>query len=154
SGLNLTATDGQGRQERGVTDTQGLWRAPALMGQGNLWVYGTREGAPAFVLAGAPPAPEPFAVYLVTDRPIYRPGHRVRFKGFVPPRREAAAPGGFVYRPYADRSLTVEIRDATDALISRRAVTTNAYGSFDGDLQLASEPTLGRWQIVAVLGDT
>ncbi|HZT41990.1 MAG TPA: MG2 domain-containing protein [Chthonomonadaceae bacterium] len=153
-GLSLTAMDAHGRQERGVTDAQGLWRATASMGQGNLWIYGARGGAPAFVLAGAPPAPEPFTVYLVTDRPIYRPGHRVRFKGVVRQRLEAAAPGGFVYRPYANKSLTVEIRDATDALVYRRAVTTNAYGSFDGDFQLASEPTLGRWQLVAVLGDT
>ena len=115
--------------------------------QANMWVYGEKGGSPAFVISGTPPPPEPYAVYVVTDRPIYRPGHKVQFKGTVRQRFEADAPGGFTYGVFANKALNVEIRDATDALLSRQTITTNANGSFDGSFQLAGEPTLGNWQI-------
>ena len=77
----------------------------------------------------------------------------MQYKGTIRQRVEADAPGGFRYLPYANREATVEIRDATDALLARRTVATNAYGSFDGTFQLAAEPTLGNWQIVTLIGE-
>lgn len=151
--LALSLTDERGRKFAGVTDAQGLWRGRTAGAKGNLWVYGAQGGSPAFVLSGEPPPPDPFAVYTFTDRPIYRPGQRVQFKGTIRQRLETASVGGFAFHAFAGKKATVEIRDATDALISRREVTTNAFGSFNGDLQLAAEPTLGRWQVVVSIGD-
>lgn len=151
AGLNLTLTDEGGKRRRGATDKQGVWRVKLNGIRGNLWIYGASNGHPAFVLSGPPPAPEPFAVYAVTDRPIYRPSHKVLCKGTVRQRLESASPGGFTYRPYADKKVVVEIRDATGALVHRREVSTNKFGSFDGEFQLASEPTLGRWQLIVIV---
>src|SRR5262249_42256716 len=121
--------------------------------RGNLWVYGETQGSPVFSLTGEPPAPNLYTVYTVTDRPIYRPGHKVQYKATIRRRIDAAAPGGFVYRPHDNAPAVVEIRDATDALIAQRRVTTNAFGSLSGDFQLASAPTLGYWHLNIVLGD-
>ena len=63
-------------------------------------------------------------------------------------------PGGVSLQPLANKPVVVEIRDATDALLSRQTVTTNANGSLAGSFQLAAEPTLGHWQIVVVLRRT
>lgn len=153
AGLPLALADERGPQARGATDAEGVLRVKTAGLHGNEWIYGQANGSPAFALAGQPPPPVPYTVYTVTDRPIYRPGHKVQFKGIIRQRFEEASPGGFRYRPYAGKSATVEIRDATDALISRQDVTTNPFGSFKGELQLAGEPTLGHWQIVVVVGD-
>jgi uncharacterized protein YfaS (alpha-2-macroglobulin family) len=152
SDLQLTVTDAQGNHVADATDRQGICRLKLAADQANAWIYGMKRGSPAFVLAGAPGAPEPYTAYVVTDRPVYRPGHKVQYKGTIRQRVEADAPGGFRYVSYANREATIEIRDATDALLAQRKVTTNAYGSFDGSFQLASEPTLGNWQIVTSIG--
>ena len=152
-GLTLALSDERGPVRKAATGADGVLRAPSSGAQGNLWVCGETGGSPAFALTGEPPAPDPFTVYTVTDRPIYRPGHKVQYKAILRQRFESASPGGFLYRPYAGKTATVEIRDATDALIARRNVTTNAYGSLSGDFQLAAEPTLGDWHLNVSVGD-
>jgi uncharacterized protein YfaS (alpha-2-macroglobulin family) len=152
SGLRLAFTAADGRHATQTTDQEGLCRLAWPSEQANVWAYGEKDGSPAFVLSGAPPPPDPYTIYVTTDRPIYRPSHKVQFNGTIRQRFEADAPGGFLYRPFANQKATVEIRDATDALLSQRTVTTNAYGSFEGSFQLASEPTLGNWQIVTSIG--
>ena len=127
--------------------------APTATIDGNLWIEGAGGGQPAFVLAGAPPSPPPFTVYAYTDRPIYRPSQKVEFKGIIRDRLEGEAPGGFVYKTYAEKPVSIEIRDATDALIYRKHLTTNKFGSFDGELALGPEPPLGKWQLVIAIGD-
>jgi uncharacterized protein YfaS (alpha-2-macroglobulin family) len=152
-GLGLTLMDKGGRRTTGTTGAGGVLRTSTRGLTGNLWVYGANHGHPAFILSGQPPAPEPFTVYQMTDRPIYRPGQQVLFKGTVRQRLAAAKPGEYNKKPYADKPVTVEIRDATDALVYRHDVRTNANGSFDGSLDLASEPVMGRWQLITVIGD-
>lgn len=151
--LALTTLDSHGRRTHGATDGDGLWRSPLPQDTGGVWVTGTLGGSPANVLTGGEAAPDPFSIVTYTDRPVYRPGHTVQFKTIIRSREDAVAPGGFVYHPYAGKPAIVEIRDATDALVSRKRLQTNAYGSLADSLQLASEPTLGTWHIVTVIGD-
>ncbi len=149
--IHLEVADTVGRRGEGVTDISGIWRSHQPP-YGNLWVVRKTGAMPAFLLTGVPAPPEPYAVHVSTDRPIYRPGNNVLYRGTLRERLETDAPGGFTLRPYAGKNLTVEIRDATDALIARQNVTTNSFGSIEGSVQLASEPPLGRWQIVIVVG--
>ncbi len=158
-GMGLSVVDRVGHGRSVSTGTAGLASLPLVPRSAadepesdNLWIYGMRSGNPAFLLSGAPPPPEPYAVYAYSDRPVYRPGQKVLFKGTVRQRLETDAPGGFSYRPYPEKPVVVEVRDATDALISRKELRTNNAGSYSGELQLASEPTLGRWQLVTVMG--
>ena len=151
-GLVLTVYDRRGARAKVATDADGVCRFPTPWPDA-VWVYGARAGSPAFALASLPPAPDPYSVYPVTDRPIYRPGQTVQYKAVIRTRTPAAAPGGVSLKPLADKPVVVEVRDATDALLSRQTVTTNANGSLAGSFQLASEPTLGHWQTVIVLGE-
>jgi len=154
--LQLNLIDGAGKSVHGSTDSSGVWRTQyAGTGAGKdsaLWYYGERNGSPAFLLAGAPPPAPAFTVYTYTDRPIYRPGHTIQYRGTVRQRLESDAPGGFTYRPYAAQDVTVEVRDSTDALIDRKSLKTNRFGTFDSSFQLSAEPPLGRWQLITIVG--
>lgn len=86
-------------------------------------------------------------VYVHTDRSIYRPTHIVYFKG------TARSPAGL--EPLANEEALVVIRDADYDEIYRQSLTTDEYGSFNGELILGAEPPLGRYSIeTSVLGET
>jgi len=150
AGLALDVYGLHGRTGRLVTDTNGVGRV-ASVSPDPVWLYGERGGSPAFALAAKPEAPDPYSVYPFTDRPIYRPGQTVSYKVIIRARQPASAPGGIRLTAYAKKPALVEIRDGTDALVSRQTLTTNANGSVAGQLALAAETTLGRWQIVVTL---
>ncbi len=73
---------------------------------------------------------EGYRVYCYTDRPAYRPGHKVHFKGIV---REAAEDD---YMVPADVPVQVQVRDDMDNLVHTASLRTNDFGSFHGTLQL------------------
>ncbi|MEO7718015.1 MAG: alpha-2-macroglobulin family protein [Capsulimonas sp.] len=151
--LPLALTDTNGPRPGGVTNSEGVLRIPTKGAAGNLWIHGANPLGPAYAITSEPGAPEPYAVYTVTDRPIYRPGHKVQYKATVRERLETPGADGLPWRSYANKPAVVEIRDATDALIEHREVTTNANGSVNGDFQLAAEPTLGTWHLNITIGD-
>ena len=150
AGLPLTVYGLHGQIGRLVTDADGVGR----MAEGSpdpVWLYGEHGGSPAFALASRPEAPDPYTVYPFTDRPIYRPGQTVSYKVIIRARQPASAPGGLRLAAYAEKPALVEIRDGTDALVSRQTLITNANGSVAGQVALAAETTLGHWQIVVTL---
>lgn len=86
-------------------------------------------------------------VYLVTDRPVYRPGQTVFFKGTA--RRAAGL------RPLAGRSLEVRVVDSDESEVLKQKFTTDPYGSFWGELRLGLDAPLGDYRIEAELeGET
>ncbi len=149
--LALTLYDAHRALGIHATDAEGVCRLP-LSTPDSVWMYGDSADGPAFALSSLPATPEPFSVYPLTDRPIYRPGQTVQYKVIIRKRLAADRPGGIQLLPYVGPA-TIEIRDGTDALISRQPVTTNAHGSLAGSVALAPETTLGRWQIVIILGE-
>jgi len=151
AGAGLRTTDAAGAHLTGQTGDNGLCTLPAAPAAGPVWIHADWHGQPAVLLSGAPDGPPPYTVFVQTDRPVYRPANVVSYKAVVRRRVPDNGPGGFRYETYAGKPVTVEIRDSTDALIARKTLTTNAYGSVTGDLKLASEPVLGDWQIVTVL---
>ncbi|MGL4608803.1 MAG: alpha-2-macroglobulin family protein [Trueperaceae bacterium] len=84
-------------------------------------------------------------VYLVTDRPVYRPGHTVYFKG------TARSPSGLA--PLANESVDVNITDPDGNELFSETLTSDAYGSFAGEITLAPEPPLGYYNMVARVKD-
>lgn len=86
-------------------------------------------------------------VYLVTDRPVYRPGHTVYFKGTARSARKL--------EPLAGRSLEVRVLDADNNELLKQKYTTDAYGSFSGQYKLGLDAPLGDYRIEARLdGET
>ncbi len=83
-------------------------------------------------------------IYLQTDRPVYRPGQTVFFKG------TARSPSGL--RPLAGEAVQVLVYDAEGSQILEQGFTTDLYGSFAGELTLGVEPPLGSYSIEARYG--
>ena len=86
-------------------------------------------------------------VYVQTDRSVYRPGHTVFFKG------TARAPSGLA--PLAGKEVQFVVRDADGSEIFADTFSTDAYGSFDGELALSAAAPLGSYSLEATLdGET
>ncbi len=130
----------------GKTGKDGVGRfAPGLVER--LVVYASRGDSftlldPRFFASNLP---EP-RVYVFTERPVYRPGQEVFWKGF------ARAPKGDAgYAPIAGKPVTVEVHDPEGNLWHTAAADTGARGSFDGGFTLPDEPPLGTWQVTATI---
>jgi uncharacterized protein YfaS (alpha-2-macroglobulin family) len=81
--------------------------------------------------------------YLYTDRPVYRPGERVEFKGTL---REAGT-----LAPLANARVRVSVRSPNDEEVYRTRLTTNRFGSFAAGLGLEREAAIGSYRVVASL---
>lgn len=82
-------------------------------------------------------------VYLITDRPVYRPGHTVFFKG------TARAASGL--RPIANQPVEVVVRAFDETEIFSARLTTDAYGSFEGQFRVGLDARLGGYTVIARL---
>ncbi|HEX5966671.1 MAG TPA: MG2 domain-containing protein [Pyrinomonadaceae bacterium] len=82
--------------------------------------------------------------YIYTDRPIYRPNHKVFFKGIL-----RALDDKGQYRQLKTSSVTVLVKDPNDALLFEQEVRLSAAGAFAGELMLGEEAPLGTYQIEA-----
>jgi uncharacterized protein YfaS (alpha-2-macroglobulin family) len=80
-------------------------------------------------------------IYTYTERPVYRPGQRVYFKGIVRELKDDK------YNVVAKQPLTVEVRDDRDTLIYRSKLTTDRFGCYSGDFKLNDETTSGSYGI-------
>ncbi|MCJ7821851.1 MAG: MG2 domain-containing protein, partial [Armatimonadetes bacterium] len=84
-------------------------------------------------------------VYLYTDRPVYRPGHRVLFKGIA--RRFA----NNAYSVPPQEPVEVEVRDSRDTLVYRGKLATNEFGSYHGEFELNDEVATGPYQVISTV---
>ena len=88
--------------------------------------------------------PENFTVYLYTDRPIYRPGQDVYFKGILRDRDDVT------YTVPTDlKQVPVKIYDDRGEVIFDKVLDVSPNGSFSGELQLDDEAPLGYYRVVA-----
>ena len=85
--------------------------------------------------------------YIYTDRPVYRPGHTVHFKGIL---RQRAAAG---YIVPAGKALAVEIMDAEQKPVYRKTLTATANGTIRDDLELPAGAALGSYSIQVRAGE-
>jgi alpha-2-macroglobulin len=82
--------------------------------------------------------------YIYTDRPIYRPNHKVFFKGILRGVDEQQQ-----YRVIKDDSVTVTIYDGDDARVFEQHLPLSKNGTFNGEFTLAEEAPLGSYRIEA-----
>ncbi|HRI36477.1 MAG TPA: MG2 domain-containing protein [bacterium] len=88
--------------------------------------------------------------FIHTDRPLYRPGDTVSFRGIV--RRFDPRAG---YRPYpSDRPLVVSYRDSTgNRSVESISVSANANGNFSGSFVVPADAKLGRNEFSVIPAD-
>lgn len=82
-------------------------------------------------------------VYVITDRPVYRPGHEVKFKFWV----QQAKYDQPLAVPYANKQFQMEITDAKQQKVFTQNVKSDAYGGFHGTFELPSDAALGQYSI-------
>jgi uncharacterized protein YfaS (alpha-2-macroglobulin family) len=88
-----------------------------------------------------------YSVYLYTDRPIYRPGQTIYFKGIV--RQDDDA---ILTLPAAGMAVTAQMRDAKDSVVQTLPLTTNDFGTVNGEFMVAEGAILGDYTVELVIG--
>ena len=82
--------------------------------------------------------------FVVTDRPVYRPQDPVEFKIWV---RRSNYGQGQEKSAYAGEEFTVLVRNPKGEEIYKQKITADQYGGLEGELQLASDATLGVYSV-------
>ncbi|HEV7797082.1 MAG TPA: MG2 domain-containing protein [Pyrinomonadaceae bacterium] len=85
--------------------------------------------------------------YVYTDRPVYRPTHKVSFKGIV---RVVDANGA--YKPITSDTVSVTVEDPNSANILTKELPVSPRGTFSGEVDIAEDAPLGSYSINAEVG--
>lgn len=88
-----------------------------------------------------------FVVHAYTDRPLYRPGQTLSYKG-IARRREKSGASRRYDVPSGER-VTVEIRDPGGERVLRETHMANRFGSFSGSVELSAEAATGTYSLVS-----
>jgi uncharacterized protein YfaS (alpha-2-macroglobulin family) len=81
-------------------------------------------------------------VYLVTDRPVYRPGQTVKYKFWVRnPRFDG--PG----KSFVNSSFELKLRDGRSQEIVKQKITTDEFGNYAAEFKLKDDATLGNYYL-------
>jgi uncharacterized protein YfaS (alpha-2-macroglobulin family) len=88
------------------------------------------------------------SVYVFTERPIYKPGQELFFKGIV--RRDDDA----VLTLFPEgTAVTVRLRDARNNVVQSQELGTNDFGSFNGRFLIAEGAMLGTYHLEVAIGE-
>lgn len=82
--------------------------------------------------------------YIYTDRPVYRPAHKISFKGIVRVVDDAGA-----YKPVESNTVNVTITDPNSATILTKELPISPRGTFSGEVETTEESPLGSYSIAA-----
>ncbi|MGO8671479.1 MAG: MG2 domain-containing protein [Capsulimonadaceae bacterium] len=100
----------------------------------------------------SPYSPGALRSFLYTERPIYRPGDTVCYKGVARWFRPPAVDGGNDLAIVANQAVSVDIKDAQQNLVSHQDLRTDSLGSWNGLLALSPDALTGAYTIDATLG--
>ncbi|MBZ5598410.1 MAG: alpha-2-macroglobulin [Acidobacteriia bacterium] len=137
------------------TDAQGLaqtsvkYERPGLNEEGawleNVWILAQHGDDPAIVapysfnLSSNPS--EDWVGYIYTDRPVYRPGHTVHFKGIVRNHN------GERYAVPAGTKVQAQITDQNGKQLFQQDLTLSPFGTVHGDFDVPQAAALGYYSI-------
>ena len=142
-------TDGSGLASFPGTDALGWYGAtvigsmPFTMGSSNwdsgisVWEFGFSSGAL-----------QEWRGHIDTDRPLYRAGQTVYFRGVIRAEDDAR------YRLPRRDTIEVTIRDAVWEEVYQQILPLDEFGAFSGELDLSESASLGSYQISAGLDGT
>jgi len=126
--------------ERGITPANGLLILKnRKSGKNNIVVRHNNEVLFASVWQGG--AFFPTKIYIYTDRPLYRPGERVYFRGVV----RVLTPDGPRYP--GQMKIRWFVQDAKYRRVAQGEINVNRFGTFNGKIDLPEKPSLGVWHL-------
>ncbi len=88
-----------------------------------------------------------FNTYVFTNQPVYRTDSDVLFKGTI---KRKISTG---YDSYANKDITVTIKDSRNAEVYKKILKTNDIGSFDGTYKIDKEAPLGTFVIIVQVNE-
>jgi hypothetical protein len=147
--LGTAATDTDGLARLSLSSTYGVFYVSAqdpfiLGGTGwdwsagiSPWDFGLEEES----RSGA------YRAHIYTDRPIYRPGQTVYFRGIL------RAEDDVRYSLPSPGSVDVMVNDAAGEAIYQEELALDEFGAFHSELVLAEGAPLGEYAIQATFGD-
>jgi hypothetical protein len=96
----------------------------------------------SYYFGGEGDSGESLMSYLYTDRPVYRTGQKVYFKGIMRQRTERGyqLPKGAV---------AVSVEDTNGAKIFEKELTLSPRGTFSGEVEIGEDAPLGSYSVVA-----
>lgn len=151
--LQLWESPGRTLQKlgEGRTDAQGLWRVQEGRGE-KIYLFAlSPDGARLIHWASGYSymrSDTPLYGAIYTDRPIYRPGHAIHYKGIV----RLQTPQGYTVPP-PNTPVEVAVVDPRDETYTEQTLTLNEYGAFSGAFTLLPESSTGYYTIIAKVGD-
>jgi len=138
--VDVTITD---RDGLAVIDGTGDWRGLVLASASpfTLTDTGWDEGISVWEFGYSYESPPDRRVYVYTDRPLYRAGHTVFFRGIVRDEGDAdyTLPDG--------REIAVRVYDAARDLAYERTIPLDSTGGFSGEFRLDAGAALGTYRI-------
>jgi hypothetical protein len=124
----------------GQTDGDGLMEKPSFTRK-SLRLAASSGSDFAFSRTYYSSAPGAFRTYLYTERPVYRPGQTIFFKGIVRERVDHA------YLTREGIPVKVKVTDTRGAKLLEKTFHTNSFGTINGSLKLGDEPALGQYYL-------
>jgi uncharacterized protein YfaS (alpha-2-macroglobulin family) len=82
-------------------------------------------------------------IFVMSDRPVYRPDQKVQFKAWI---RHAQYDQKDT-SDFADQTFTVTIHNPKGEKVYEKALTTDSYGGLSGELTLPKDTTLGVYNL-------
>ncbi|NIM07123.1 MAG: hypothetical protein GTN69_04815, partial [Armatimonadetes bacterium] len=145
----------------GITDQNGIFKAALPPASGateeedldphrHLLALAEKDGSQAKVDQHfySPDYDSKERVFAYTDRPVYRPGHKVRFKGVVRTLNKED------YSVPADTPLEVKVWDPRETLVYSTQLKTNDFGSYFGEFDLNEEAATGYYRLTTKIGNS
>jgi uncharacterized protein YfaS (alpha-2-macroglobulin family) len=146
SGVAISSTIGGQLTEQGQTGSDGTLRFKQTLPEegGQTLVSAAWGGSTAFVNFYVPRAGSngAYTIFTYTDRPIYRPGHEVHFKGIIRARQ------GTEYNLPAGGAAEIEVREPDDTLIYKTTLPVSQNGTYSGKFSFDNEAALGNYSLV------
>ena len=148
AGVAVAAGFGQQQAAQGTTGADGVVKlavAGSKAEQDNFWVVGTKGADTEIATPGSyglqAADSRRWVGYIVTDRPVYRPGHTVHWKATV---REHAGNTLAVPKP---GSVRVQIVDEQNTAVFDGKLPMSRTGALAGDFMLPADASLGYYSI-------
>jgi uncharacterized protein YfaS (alpha-2-macroglobulin family)/TolA-binding protein len=141
-GARVLASDGSKVFAEGVTGKDGVWMADTDQTATRVLVLSGAHAASSEFEAG-PVFAEGWStkVHVSTDRPAYRPGQTVKWRGIYRRVTDGA------YRMRAGVKATAVLLDARGAEVERKEVVSSAASVFEGEFAIDGEAALGDWSV-------
>jgi hypothetical protein len=136
------------RLDSGLTDDNGLFSTEVYQFDDDeydrktgLYVVAEGENLYGVWYANGIDNPPAEIAYIYTDRPIYRPGETVYFRGIVRLQDDLA------YPLMSDETVHIRIQDRRSRDLWEGDLPLNDFGTFDGSLVLPDDVAIGEAQI-------